>query len=460
MIFIPAACKVLDVSAPIRFAPPVMSTAFLPGSGLESTDLFLFELIVAHMSGAQHGLIIAQISCPTNMSQSVDTLPEPDEAAKSRSSELCDRILMACEEQGGSIAFSRYMQMALYQPGLGYYSGGLQKFGEAGDFITAPEVSALFSRCVARQAAQVIGELKQADVLEFGAGSGVMAADILLELERLQQLPGHYYIVELSAELRERQQQTMMNKAPHLLEKVHWLDALPATPIQGVIVANEVLDAMPVECFCIKGDIVEQLRIAANKHALCATYVEAGEDVVERVRTIEQHREQAFGDGYCSEFNPSINAWLASLYAMLEKGLVLLIDYGYPAKEYYLEERSSGTLVCHYQHRVHADPLWYPGLQDITAFVDFSAVAHAAADAGFEVSGYTSQAMFLMGCGLAELHQTLMSDDPRQQLLLAQQIKTLTLPSEMGERFKAMALTRALDLPLIGFALSDYRNRL
>jgi len=394
------------------------------------------------------------------MSHSIDTLPEPDDAAKSRSRELCDCIVLACEEQGGSIAFSTYMQMALYQPGLGYYSGGLQKFGEAGDFITAPEMSSLFSRCVARQVAQVIAELGQADVVEFGAGTGVMAADVLLELEQLQRLPGHYYVVELSAELRQRQQQTMLDKAPHLLETVHWLDALPTQPIQGVILANEVLDAMPVECFCIDDGSVEQLRVAVNNNDLCATYARADDDFAAQVRTIEQRREQAFADGYCSEFNPAIHAWLAGLYAVLEKGLVLLIDYGYPAKEYYLEERNSGTLVCHYQHRAHADPLWYPGLQDITAFVDFTAVAHAAVDAGFGVSGYTSQAMFLLGCGLAELHQTLMSDDPRQQLLLAQQVKTLTLPSEMGERFKAIALTRGMDLPLIGFALSDYRNRL
>jgi SAM-dependent MidA family methyltransferase len=352
------------------------------------------------------------------------------------------------------------MNMALYQPGLGYYSGGLQKFGEAGDFITAPEVSSLFSRCVARQAAQVFNALEQADMLEFGAGSGVMAADILLELERLQSLPGHYFIIELSTELRERQKQTIMDRAPHLKEKVQWLDALPRKAVQGVVVANEVLDAMPVECFRIADDAVEQLRVVVQDGHLKADYAKADEAMVEQVRTIEQRRGKAFDNGYCSEFNPAIKAWLASLYTVVDKGLVLLVDYGYPVQEYYLDERDRGTLVCHYQHRAHADPLWYPGLQDITAFVDFSAVAHAAVDAGFEVSGYTSQAMFLLGCGLGELHQLVVSDDPGQQLLLAQQIKTLTLPSEMGERFKAMALSKKTDLPLMGFTMQDYRNRL
>ena len=394
------------------------------------------------------------------MTQSTEVLPEPDEAAHRRSRDLCACISEACEQQGGSITFSEFMHMALYQPGLGYYTGGLQKFGAAGDFITAPEVSSLFSQCVARQAAQVLNEMEQADMLEFGAGSGVMAADVLLELERLHALPVHYYIIELSTELRERQKQTIMHRAPHLMENVQWLDALPEKAIQGVMVANEVLDAMPVECFRVSHGAVEQMRILARDGQLKACYAEADEAMLEQVRIIEQRREKAFGDGYCSEFNPSLKAWLASLYAVLDQGLVLLIDYGYPVQEYYLDERDSGTLVCHYQHRAHADPLWYPGLQDITAFVDFSAVAHAAVDAGFDVSGYTTQAMFLMGCGLAELHQSVVNDDPAQQLLLAQQIKTLTLPSEMGERFKAMALSKKIELPLMGFAMQDYRNRL
>jgi len=394
------------------------------------------------------------------MTQSTEVLPEPDEAANRRSRDLCASISEACEQQGGSIAFSEFMRMALYQPGLGYYTGGLQKFGATGDFITAPEVSSLFSQCVARQAAQVLNEMEQADVLEFGAGSGVMAADILLELERLRVLPAHYYIVELSAELSDRQKQTIMHRAPHLMEKLQWLDALPEEAIQGVIVANEVLDAMPVECFRVNDGAVEQMRVLARDGQLKAGYAEADEAIIEQVRIIEQRREKAFDNGYCSEFNPAVKAWLASLYAVLDEGLVLLIDYGYPVQEYYLDERDSGTLVCHYQHRAHADPLWYPGLQDITAFVDFSAAAHAAVDAGFEVSGYTSQAMFLMGCGLAELHQSVFTDDPRQQLLLAQQIKTLTLPSEMGERFKAMALSKKIELPLVGFAMQDFRNRL
>ena len=396
---------------------------------------------------------------PTNIPMP-EELPEPDEAARQKSGELCALIADMCEQQGGVISFREFMQAALYQPGLGYYSGSLQKFGEHGDFITAPEVSSLFSRCIARQAAQVLEQLDHPVIVEFGAGSGAMAADILLELERINSLPDNYYIIELSAELRARQKQTVDQRTGYLSHKISWLDELPESPVQGVVVANEVLDAMPVECFRITGDNVEQLNIVVDDDQLSGRYDKAADEVVKQVRTIEERRGASLPDGYCSELNPTLSGWLQGIDAFLDRGMVLVVDYGYPASEYYLDERDRGTLVCHYRHQAHGNALWYPGLQDITAFVDFTAVAYAAVDAGFDVSGYTSQAIFLMGCGLGELHQAEVSDDAAQQLLLSQQIKTLTLPSEMGERFKAMALTKNFDEPLIGFMMQDYRNRL
>ena len=386
-------------------------------------------------------------------------LPEPGAAEKQRSRELCDVIAAACARGGGLIPFSEFMRLALYAPGLGYYSGGLQKFGEAGDFTTAPEVSPLFARCLARQAADELVTLEQPVVLEFGAGSGVMAADMLLELERLEALPAQYLILELAAELRQRQRETIERIAPDLLPRVRWLDTLPER-FSGVVVANEVLDAMPVECFRIDAGRVEALMIGAGDERLHAEYAPAPDAVEQAVRLIEQRRGQPLPDGYCSEYNPQLPAWLQSIAAAMHSGVVLLIDYGYPVSEYYHEQRRNGTLMCHYHHRAHPDPLWYPGLQDITAFVDFSAVAHAAVDAGFDVSGYTTQAMFLLASGLPELHQAGLTDDAVQQLRLAQQIKTLTLPSEMGERFKVMALGRNHDATLRGFAMQDYRSRL
>jgi len=402
------------------------------------------------------------------MSSNPEGLPEPNDEAKGRSQVLCEQIKNLCQssdsDQGGAIPFSEFMQQALYAPGLGYYSGGLQKFGAAGDFITAPEVSPLFSQCIAKQVSEVLKHYASSKLLEFGAGSGVMAAELLMELERLEALPDQYLIMELSSELKQRQQETISNKAPHLLERVVWLEGLPEELFDGVVIANEVLDAMPVECFRVSNGEVEVLKIGVENEKFISRYAKADELVTNKVRDIEERlRESANGplpEGYCSEYNPSIKPWLDSIYRVLSHGLVLLIDYGYPVSEYYHEERKTGTLMCHYQHRAHPNPLWYPGLQDITAFVDFTDVAYSAAEAGFDISGYTTQAAFLMASGLDELHQLQVTDDPKQQILLAQQIKTLTLPSEMGERFKVMGLTKNYDTSLRGFALQDFRNRL
>ena len=397
---------------------------------------------------------------PHSMTQSVDVLPEPDDGAKNWSQALCAQIEEQCNQSAGMIPFSEFMRMALYAPGFGYYSSDLRKFGAEGDFITAPEVSPFFAQCIARQVMDVLSGMDRPMVLEFGAGSGVMAADMLLELERLNVLPEQYLILELSASLKQRQQATIKDKAAHLLDRVIWLDTLPEEKFNGVVVANEVLDAMPVECFKISGDTVESLYVRCHDSELASEYKPATAAVSSTVRTIEKRIEASLPDGYCSEFNPAIAGWLESIAATLEQAMVLLIDYGYAAPEYYHEERQTGTLMCHYQHRAHADPLWYPGLQDITAFVDFTDVAYSAVDAGFDVSGYTSQAMFLMGAGLDELHQQQVTDDIKNQVILSQQIKTLTMPSEMGERFKVMALTKNYDEPLRGFIMQDLRGRL
>lgn len=393
------------------------------------------------------------------MKPAPDTLPEPSTDEQERSRLLCAAIEQACEQSGGAISFSQYMQMALYQPGLGYYAHGSRKFGPQGDFITAPEVSPLFAQCLARQIVEISQLLGDFSILEFGAGSGVMAADILLELERQSVLPTQYQILELSAELRQRQRDTIANKAPDLLARVVWLDALPENFI-GVVLANEVLDAMPVECFRRHGDAIEQMWVKFEAGHLVGDYRPANKAVADAVAEIEQRREQRLPDNYCSELNLYHRPWIEALFNGMERGVVLLVDYGYGVKEYYHPERSQGTLMCHYQHRTHPDPFWCPGVQDITSYVDFSEVAHAAVDAGFEMLGFTSQATFLMGAGLAELHQEQVSDDVRVQVQLSQQIKTLTLPSEMGERFKVMGLMKNMDCSLSGFGFQDLRSRL
>ncbi|MCW8829908.1 MAG: SAM-dependent methyltransferase [Gammaproteobacteria bacterium] len=285
---------------------------------------------------------------PHSKQQAVAVLPEPDAEARTWSQALCAQIEEQCNLARGWLPFSEFMQLALYAPGLGYYSSDLRKFGVEVDFITAPEVSPLFAQCIARQVADVLSTMTSASVLEFGAGSGVMAADMLLKLEQLDALPERYLILELSASLKQRQQATIKQKARHLLDRVVWLDGLPEDKFSGVVVANEVLDAMPVECFRINRGEVEMLCVHCENNVLSSEYKVAEKNIESAIRNIEQRIESKLPDGYCSEFNPAVSGWLQSIAATLEQGMVLLVDYGYAAAEYYHEERQSGTLMCHY----------------------------------------------------------------------------------------------------------------
>jgi SAM-dependent MidA family methyltransferase len=388
-------------------------------------------------------------------------LPPPTAEALALSAQLSALIRAEIAAAGGALSFARYMELALYAPGLGYYSTGSHKFGARGDFITAPETSPLFARCLARQCQQVLAALGGGAILEFGAGSGVLAVELLLELERLNSLPTEYFILELSAELRARQQQLLAQRAAHLLDRAHWLDSLPVGGLHGVVLANEVLDAMPVQLFVHSAGALRERCIAWEEQGFVWRDVPAGAPLVQAVAALQAALPEPLPDGYCSEFNPALSGWVRSLAATLERGAALLIDYGYPRREYYLPERSAGTLMCHYRHRVHADPLILTGLQDITAHVDFSAVAAAGLAAGLAIAGYTTQAHFLLGSGLPELAAASDPENSAAHLAMTDQIKTLTLPGEMGERFKVLALTRGLEgLPLRGFALRDLRNRL
>jgi len=393
----------------------------------------------------------------------VATLPEPSQEQVAHSQQLQQVIKAAIAEQGGQTGFDQYMAMALYQPGLGYYAAGAQKFGEAGDFITSPEVSPLFAQSLARQVKQVFVELNQPVLIEFGAGSGILAADLLLELEALNALPEAYWIIELSAELQQRQQQSVQKYCAHLADKVVWLQQLPEQPVNAVVIANEVLDAMPVVCFEKQLGELYQRTICNDGDQFAWGQKIADEQLRSAITEIEASIDRPLAENYRSEFNPSVSPWLKSLNEIIDKGLVLLIDYGYDASQYYSEERNMGTLMCYYRHRAHDDVFFYPGLQDITAFVDFTAVAEAALKADFEVMGYTTQAQFLFGAGLPEIFENKMadcSDDVKKQMHLSQQVKTLTLPGEMGEKFKVMALGRDIEPGLIGFSIADFRSRL
>lgn len=391
------------------------------------------------------------------------TLPEPNEQEQAHSRRLQARIAEVIDDAGGWISFARYMDMALYEPGLGYYVAGQQKFGAAGDFVTAPEISSLFSFCLARQCAEVLQrQASAACVLELGAGSGAMAADVLQELERLDCLPDHYYILELSAELMARQRATLEEKVPHLVGSVRWLQTLEGLQLHGVVLANEVLDAMPVTCFSAYPDRIMERGVTLGKRGFSWQERPADDSLRGRVEDLRHAQNVgAWPNPYHSELNPQLPGWMAMLSEHLAAGLILLIDYGYSRADYYHPQRSEGTLLGHFRQHALEDPFWFPGLQDITASVDFTAVAEAGIDAGLTLAGYTTQAWFLLANGLEVLYQEAQENaDERQRLMLSQQIKLLTLPAEMGERFQVIGLSRGLDAPPQGFLMQDYSQRL
>lgn len=391
------------------------------------------------------------------------TLPVPDHAAAAHSMRVLDHLRAEIAAMGGAMSFARFMEFALYAPGLGYYCAGTRKFGAGGDFITAPELSPLFSHCLAHQCREILDALGGGTILELGAGSGIMAADLLQELRTLNALPEQYAILELSGELRERQRQTLAEQAPELLERVVWLDTLPASGFRGVILGNEVLDALPVERFRITAQGPRRLMVVSTENGLDC--IEGADDpaVTAMVAHIETEIGGRLPEGYTSEYVPQLREWLAAVAEPLTAGALLFIDYGYPRRDYYHPERHTGTLLCHYRHRAHDNPLILPGLQDITANVDFTAVADAALAVGLEVAGYTTQSYFLLGCGLMELLAEEIPPNSHlgvRYLEQARQVKLLTLPGEMGDRFQAIALTRNLEIPLRGFACRDERGRL
>lgn len=395
------------------------------------------------------------------MSLTVSTAwPAPNLQAQTASAALAADIRAAIDTAGGAISFAQFMTLALYAPGRGYYQTQGTKFGAAGDFTTAPEVGSLFARCLARQCQQIFAHLGGGEILELGAGSGALALTLLRELEHLECLPERYLIHEISIELRQCQRALISSHAPHLLPRVIWLDDLQQLPFTGVILANEVLDALPVQCFRIGRDQLRERCVSWQDGRFVWCERAADASLSAAVAALQADLIMPLPRAYCSEINTGLPEWIAALGARLSRGVVLFFDYGYPRREYYLPERSSGTLLCHYRHQVHADPLILPGLQDITAHVDFTTVVRAATTAGLTVAGYTPQTYFLFGNGLLELAQASDPQDVRSHRDMTDQVKILSLPGAMGERFKVLALSRDYHAPLNGFALRDLRDRL
>lgn len=386
----------------------------------------------------------------------MSALPQPTPEAQAHSDRLRDLIHRDIAAQGGWIPFSRFMELALYAPALGYYSAGARKFGAAGDFVTAPELSPLFGRTLARQVADIMAQ-SAPQVMELGAGSGKLAVDMLGELERMDCLPERYAILEVSADLRDRQRALVQDRLPHLASRVHWLDALPEH-ISGALVANEVLDALPVHLVRWTDTRIVERGVASDGEMF--VWQERLPETPALLQAAQQARPElveavSVPDDYLSEISLASPGLAGSLSERLQQGVLLFIDYGFGAREYYHPQRSQGTLMCHYRHYAHDDPFFLPGLQDITAHVDFTAVAERAMDSGAHLLGYTSQAHFLINCGITELLSATSPENLRDYQPLSAQLQKLTSPAEMGELFKVIALGKGMDAPLRGFASGD-----
>jgi SAM-dependent MidA family methyltransferase len=382
------------------------------------------------------------------------SLPHPDELSAEHCARVSDHIRVKIENAGGKISFAEFMHEALYAPGLGYYNAGATKFGADGDFITAPEISSVFGRVLARQTAEVLSEIDNGEILEFGAGSGKLVVDMLATLEELQVLPESYKILEVSADLQEKQKRRIQAEIPQLADRVQWLSGLPQG-FRGVIVANEVLDALPIERFVRRESSVSQLCVSLASGSFAWTEREAPDQLALAVATIEKEIGHALDIGYTSEISLAAPLWIEALAGSLEHGVAFLFDYGVSQREYFATDRADGWLRCHFRHHAHSDPLLYAGIQDLTAWVDFSSIAGAAVASGLDLLGYQTQSQFLMGGGLEIEMQGFTELPLAQQLELSGQIKTLTLPGEMGENFKCIALGRGINAAPSTFHFAD-----
>lgn len=401
----------------------------------------------------QDSQVQCRLKCPAM------ELPLPSPEAQAHSLRLIEAIKQEIGASDGWLPFSRFMEMLLYMPGLGYYTAGARKFGLAGDFITAPGMTGLFGQAMARQVAQIMQKSKSV-VLEVGAGSGILAVDLLLELERMNCLPEQYLILDLSADLRQRQQEKISALAGHLLNRVHWLNELPEK-FSGVVIGNELLDAMPASIVAWReGGINERGVELTGDGAFAWAERPAAGCLLTAAKEIGGQCQ--LPPGFESEISLAGRAWATEWGRRLVKGALLLIDYGFPRREFYHQQRARGTLMCHYRHFAHPDPFYWPGLQDVTVHVDFTAIIAAAHAAGLDLLGYTSQGQFLLNCGILDRLAELENGTP-DYIRAAGAVNKLLMPHEMGELFKVIAIGRGLDEAadnLYGFANGDQSYRL
>lgn len=384
------------------------------------------------------------------------SLPIPDPEAQAHSQRLQQHVASEIVATGGWMPFSRFMELVLYAPGLGYYAAGARKFGVAGDFVTAPEMTGLFGQALARQIVQIM-RLSAPFILEVGAGSGRLAADLLLALEAADALPERYFILDLSPDLRQRQDETIAHAVPHLRSRVAWLDALPES-FSGVVVGNELLDAMPADIVAWRANGIFARGVSLDDQG-CFTWSERAADGALLAAAEEIGDECELPPGFESEISLSSRAWMAEWGHRLARGALLLLDYGFPRREFYHQQRGRGTLMCHYRHLAHTDPFYWPGLQDLTVHVDFTSIIAAAHGSGLELLGYASQGQFLLNCGILDYLGRLPATST-DYIRAAGAVNKLLMPHEMGELFKVIAVGRDVDAMPLGFANGDQSHRL
>lgn len=383
----------------------------------------------------------------------ISALPIPNDEAQAHSHQLALLIQEKINQNDGWLSFADFMQMALYEPTLGYYSGGAKKFGMGGDFVTAPEISPLFAQTLANQVAQVLADTR-GDILELGAGTGRLAADLLITLQALNQLPEHYFILEVSAHLRQVQQETLLKLLPeNLMQRVVWLDTLPVDFV-GLIFGNEVLDAIPVHLIYNSQSDLSERGVAFERGFIWQDKQVSSADLFDYVSAY------SLPNDYLTEVCPAAVGLMHSLAHALERGVILMVDYGFSAREYYHPQRNLGTLMCHYQHYAHTDPLINVGIQDITSHVDFTRIARAGVDNNLQLSGFCSQAQFLMNCGILDIMSQVSPHDMGLYAPLAAAAQKLLSPAEMGDLFKVIAFSKNIEQPLIGFSSSDKSHTL
>ena len=369
------------------------------------------------------------------MASSINELPNLSQQEQAHAN-LVQQHISAIIKQQGAISFAEFMHQALYAPGLGYYSAGSQKFGSEGDFITAPEISELFSFCIANYCIEYLSNFPNTDLLEFGPGTGKLAVDVFKRLLKLGFVPQHYYLIEPSATLKARQKEFIKQELPQYMQHFVWLDTLPKEKISAIVIANEVLDAMPVHLFHYDGKQMQEYFVKENNHQFVFELDKPSSELLTNQLNVIQENYLNQQTNYTSEINLMAEGFIRSLSDCIQQGLILLIDYGFLASEYYHPQRNKGTLMCHFKHRAHGDPLIYPGLQDITAHVNFSPLIETAEKQGFSIESFSNQASFLMNAGLIDL----LNENADDYFRHTQAIKLLTMPDQMGEIVKVLVL--------------------